>query len=190
MVSTTREKEAPGITDEELRRRKAAAQRPHEPKRSITNAALGIVEIAAGIASIIFSFVAGAIVSLFLGAVVLLAGILETINGAVQRSAGHVIVGVLGAIAGIYILANPLTTLAFLSLVIGGYLVVSGALGAYRARKYGGSAAGGLVEIVIGLVVLFSGFSIGFMVGLYLIIRGIMTYNQKQAPLPPQGRTA
>jgi uncharacterized membrane protein HdeD (DUF308 family) len=177
MVSTTKEKNTSSVVEEELRRARASGQKPAPQKRPLSNMALGIIEIAAGIASMIFSFVAGALVTVFLGAIVLLSGILEVINGAVQRSTGHLIIGILGAIAGIYILANPLVSMGIVSVLVGAYLIISGIISAYRARSNGASMTGGIIEALLGVLVLFSAFTVGFLVGLYLIIRGILTYR-------------
>lgn len=181
MVTTTREKnkQPSAVVNEELQRMRQQGRPPEGPKRPAGNAALGIVEIVLGAAIVIASFVAGPVFSLFLGAVLVLSGILEVINGSQQRAVPHIVVGILGALAGVYILANPLVTFSFISRAVGLYLVVSGAVSFFRARRAAASVAGAVIEVVIGLLALFSGINIGFLAGLYLVIRGIYTYNSR-----------
>jgi uncharacterized membrane protein HdeD (DUF308 family) len=185
MAGTTRQKDPATIVNEELRRIKVQNRQPGPPARPPWRRLLGIVEIAAGVTVIAFSFAAGIMLSLLLGAAVLAGGILEVAAGLLQRSVGHIVIGALGAVAGILILANPLASLAVVSLAVGLYLAISGAMSAYRGRGSAGGATGGIIEMLLGLIVLFGGSGVGFLAGIYLIVRGIMTYKTRPAPPSP-----
>jgi uncharacterized membrane protein HdeD (DUF308 family) len=150
--------------------------------------------IAAGVALVIFGFVAVALPFFSSIAATMVAGILLLAAGAVQlahaarsrhggRPALRVIMGLIYLVAGFLLLANPIAGVLTLTLVVGSYLVAAGVvrlLVAIEARPlegWGWSALSGVLSIVLG-VLLWAGWpgtaawAIGLLVGIDLVAAG------------------
>lgn len=150
-------------------------QRPPNP--SSWDKTAGIVEILAGFLVFVFSLVSGAAFPILLGAVIAVSGILQLVQGGTTRSTGRTVAGALGLIAGIYLMASPLVAVAVARAIVGAYLVISGILRLTMDRKAPARFSRGIIDIVLGLFIATGVFSIGFVLGLYLVIRGVRDYR-------------
>jgi uncharacterized membrane protein HdeD (DUF308 family) len=123
----------------------------------------------------------------FLGVYWLIVGILSLVGIFVDRSTPwlwSLIVGVLGTLAGIFVLRHPLlaaiTVPTTLVIVLGAQGLVMGVVEIFGAFKGGGlgSFILGVINIVIGLLLLSSPWSaalaVPFVFGLLLLVQGII----------------
>lgn len=146
----------------------------------------GIVVLAAGIVAIFHPFVTNLAGALLLGAALVVAGAASAFAGLMdlraRRSWLYVLLGVLGLVAGLIVLFNPLPAMVSLVwflgawLLVGGAIELFGALSTQRGRWWLVFVA--LVDIVLGAVLLFADpFSalalLGVIIGLSLTIKGV-----------------
>lgn len=171
-----------------------------EPRYDAGRRAVGLLReergwfIAAGVALVIFGFLAIALPFFFSIAATIMAGVLLLAAGVVQlvhavqgrhggRVALRVVMGLIYLVAGFLLLANPIAGVLTLTLVVGSYLIAAGVvriLVALEARPlvgWGWSALSGVLSIVLG-VLLWAGWpgtaawAIGLLVGIDLIAAG------------------
>ncbi len=150
---------------------------------------LGVLAVLAGIFAIVYPLAGGVAVTTIFGIVLIVAAIAHLIHtisarkGAWSVVAG-LIVSVLFAAAGLYLLARPLVGLAFLTVYLGILYVVMGLVGlaqsleAFGRPGWGWWLVGSIVTLVLGIFVLaelprtFIWF-LGVLVGAELIFFGV-----------------
>lgn len=173
-------KEPANVVDEELRKiNQSRLGRPLGTVGGVLIAA-GIIEILFGMAAISAAAFAGVVFALLLGAAILVSGILELIGAVARNNMAGLLLGLIGIAAGILAIANPLFGLAFLTVIIGAYLLGTGLARLFGSGRTGWTRIGGAAGILLGIVV-FSSIStisaglIGLIVGLNIIIDGVLT---------------
>jgi uncharacterized membrane protein HdeD (DUF308 family) len=182
-------KEKPPDIDQQLRDINRAMGYPEKHGRSsVLSKALGILQMVLGVLAIIFSYTAGALFTVLLGGAIMLAGIAQLVSAGAARSVPGYLIGIAGIIAGGILVLNPVVSLLTLSIVIGAFLIASGIINLASANRKGTSTTGGIVEIILGGLVLASIFGIGLLVGIYLIVRGIVNYRAGQRASLPANR--
>lgn len=148
--------------------------------------ALGVLDIILGIGALVFVGFATVFSVAMLGAIFLVDGIAEVIFGIRTRQEGrlayHLFVGVLVAILGGFILANPVANAAGITLLIGLLCLVSGASRVLAvlfdgARGNGSVLWSGLLTALVGVLVLSrwpssSLWTVGIFVGVSLLMYG------------------
>jgi uncharacterized membrane protein HdeD (DUF308 family) len=149
---------------------------------------LGIALIVLGIAAILTPAAAGSAVVVVIGIILLGAGVAAAIRGlqaatAMEKVLGQVL-GVVTALAGVAVLANPLCGLGLLTLLLAGYFLVDGAckvVVSFRFRPASGWTwllVSGALSLVLGVLIWrqwpMSGlWAVGVLVGLNLISTGL-----------------
>jgi len=149
---------------------------------------LGIVLIVLGMAAIVTPAAAGSAVVVVIGIILLGAGVAAAIRGlqgdtAMEKVLG-LVVGVVTALAGVAVLANPLFGLGLLTLLLAGYFLVDGAckvVVSFRFRPASGWTwllLSGAVSLLLGALIWsqwpMSGlWAVGVLVGLNLISTGL-----------------
>ncbi len=141
-----------------------------------------------GVLAIAFPFVTGISMTYLLGALLVLGGIVHGVHAFSARgwkgSLWQVTLGVVSALAGLLLLANPVLGLASLTLLVIAYLLVDGIaelglslrMGAQKGR--GWIAASGAISLVLAGL-LWLGFpadamwAVGLLVGVSLLATGI-----------------
>ncbi len=141
-----------------------------------------------GVLAIAFPFVTGISMTYLLGALLVLGGIVHGVHAFSARgwkgSLWQVTLGVVSALAGLLLLANPILGLASLTLLVIAYLLVDGIaelglslrMGAQKGR--GWIAASGAISLVLAGL-LWLGFpadamwAVGLLVGVSLLATGI-----------------
>jgi uncharacterized membrane protein HdeD (DUF308 family) len=181
MVTTVRE---PGTTtvDEELKRiNQSQMQRAAGAAGAVVYAA-GIIEIIFGVVALGAASLTGAFFAFVLGAAILVSGIVELIGAVARSNMGRFMLGFIGIVAGALTMAHPLYGLAFLSALLGIYLLGIGIARLFGAGRRGWSRFGGAIGIVFGLYVLaqmstVGAALIGMLIGISILIDGIITMN-------------
>ena len=146
-------------------------------------AILGVVSIVAGVLALVYPDITLLAVGLIFGIYLLMAGVfelVEAIAGDPESRALTAIVGILGIVAGLVCLRRPGASLLALVLVLGIYLVVSGAAHLVRAfasaEHRGWAVLGAIVDIVLGILILsvpkVSLVTLAVLFGISLIVRG------------------
>lgn len=150
--------------------------------------AIGVLNLFIGIALIVWPSATLAVVAILLGLQLLLAGVLHVFMGVVGPDAEGrwmtILIGLLGVVAGLLVMREPLRAVEVFVIVIGIYWVVSGVvrLAAAAADPEGSrakTALDGLVSVAAGALVL--GWpdptlrALAVLVGILLILRGIVT---------------
>lgn len=148
----------------------------------------GIVLLVLGVLAMLAPLVAGTAVALLVGVVVLAAGIARLGFAFRAGSLGRgLLAGLLGALTlacGVLMIAHPLLGLAFLTLLLAAYFVVSGVFEvvyAFRLRPLEGwvwMLVGGVVSVLLGAMIQaqwpVSGvWAVGLLVGIHLVFAGI-----------------
>jgi uncharacterized membrane protein HdeD (DUF308 family) len=155
-------------------------------ERSTALLVLGSVITVLGVAAL-FSNVAATVTSVyFFGGLMLAAGITELVLTFFARRwtgvASHLIIGVLAAVAGVFIIRAPLMGAGTLTLLLSAWLLASG-IGevvyslAYRTENWGWTLASGIASGVLGGLLLASWpsssvWALGLYVGIALIFHG------------------
>lgn len=149
---------------------------------------VGVLLIIAGIVSLIAPLAAGISVALIVGALLAFSGISQLILAFRAGSFGEGLLvflfGLLGAVVGFYMLAQPGVALASLTLVLAAYFVATGifeVIGAFGARPmqgWGWLLFGGIVSVVLGIMIWrqfpVSGvWAVGVLVGVHLLMNGM-----------------
>jgi len=157
--------------------------------RNVTGLSIGlaILMIVAGFLAIVRPFAAGIGVSIFVGALIVLSGLLYLAYAFTGESAGSIIwrvlIGVFYLVGGFYLLVNPEIALQSLTLVVAILLIAEGVLrmvGYFQVRSVPGSGwilFDGLVTLVLGIAIAYpwpdsSGWAIGTLVGIDLLFSG------------------
>lgn len=149
---------------------------------------VGVLLIITGIVSIFAPLAAGISVSILVGILLAFGGISQLILAFRAGSFGEGLLvflfGLLGAVVGFYMLAQPDVALASLTLVLAGYFFVTGILeviGAFGARPtkgWGWLLFGGIMSVILGIIIWrqfpVSGvWAVGVLVGVQLLMNGI-----------------
>lgn len=152
--------------------------------------ALGVIEIIVGVLAIFSPLAGGLAVTMFLGAALMVGGLarLFAAFGADSFGSGALasLWGLLVAVSGFYIFANPGLGLATLTLVVAMMFFASGLTQIFVSLKmrpasgWGWTLTGGIVTVLLAFMVWrqfpFSGlWLVGTMVGIHLIFAGMST---------------
>ena len=150
--------------------------------------ALSILMIIAGILAIASPFLAGMVVTRVVGWLLLFSGVLHFVyafrGGGVTVVLWEILLAVVYAVAGFYILANPAMGLASLTFVIALYLFAEAILefaASYMTRHEGGSGwllFDGIVTLLLAFLILgnwpsSNAWAIGTLVGVSMLFSGI-----------------
>jgi len=149
--------------------------------------ASGVVLVIAGLLAILSPFVAGLSITIMVGAMLALSGISQCFlafrAGAFGRALVVFIVGVLMTIAGIYMINQPVSGLATLTLILMAYLIASGVLEiivAFQLKPadgWGIELFNGAVTLVLGVLLwrqfpLSGAWAIGILFGIKMLFSG------------------
>jgi uncharacterized membrane protein HdeD (DUF308 family) len=180
MVTTVRE---PSTTvEQELKRINQAQLQQAVGSSGAVMQAAGILEIIFGIVALAASSLTGAFFAMLLGAAMIVSGVVELVGSVARNNLGRFVLGLIGIVAGALVMAHPLYGLAFLSALIGIYLLGVGIARLFGAGNKGWTRVGGIVGIIFGIYVLaqlstISAALIGVLVGISILIDGIITTN-------------
>lgn len=157
-------------------------------KQGSTAKWVGIFLIVAGFLSLVSPLAAGLSVAVVVGAMMLVSGVAQTFlafrGGAIGETITLILIGVLGVVAGGFMLLRPGAGLAVLTLMLAGYFAAQGileiiaAFGARPAAGWGWLLFGGAVSLVLGVMVWrqfpVSGvWAVGTLVGARLLVSGL-----------------
>ena len=146
---------------------------------------LGILLLILGIITITAQLFTTIATIYFLGWVLLIGGFLEFFNGFFTKENRWLLFmgGVLSFIFGYILITNPIPSATFLTLLIGMWLLISGAFKLIASvmlqyENWGWSLFGGIITLLLGAVVLsqwpVSGlWVIGLFIGVEFIVRGL-----------------
>jgi len=149
--------------------------------------ACGIILIVAGTLALLSPFVAGVSITILVGAMLAVSGIGQSVlafkTGAFGRGLMVFVVGVLMAIAGFYMMNQPLAGLATLTIILMSYLLATGALEiivAFQlkpANGWGLQLFNGIVTLLLGILLwrqfpLSGAWAIGILLGIKMIFSG------------------
>ena len=149
---------------------------------------VGIVMIIAGVLSLVLPFAAGLAVTAVIGATLLAGGVVQMLlafkAGAFGRGLMIFLLGLLGAVAGIYTLMQPVAALASLTLLLAAYFIATGVLAAIAAfqlrpsQGWGWMLANGIITILLGVMItsqwpLSGAWAAGILVGVHLLSGGV-----------------
>lgn len=149
---------------------------------------VGILLIITGFLSVVAPMSAGISVTMIVGALLTIAGISQLLLAFRAGSFGEGLVvfllGVLGLLAGLWMLFQPGIALASLTLLLAGYFVIAGiaqAFGAFDVKPdkgWGWLLFSGVVTVLLGVMIWsqfpFSGvWAVGTLVGIQLLMSGI-----------------
>lgn len=148
---------------------------------------LGIIQIILGVLAVASPAMAGIVVTIFVGACLLAAGIGQVIQALKAGSWGAgllgALLGVLTAIAGLVLLFRPGISMVTLALILAIYLVAGGIVAAIVSFKikphdgWGWVLFHGIVSVILGILIWrqwpVSGlWAIGVMVGVHIMMSG------------------
>jgi len=149
---------------------------------------VGVLLIIAGIVSLFAPMAAGVSVAILVGMLLAFSGISQLILAFRAGSFGEglliFLLGLLGAVAGFYMLAMPGVALASLTLVLAAYFFVAGifevigAFGAKPMQGWGWLLFGGIVSVVLGIMIwsqfpVSGAWAVGVLVGVHLLMNGM-----------------
>lgn len=149
--------------------------------------ASGAVLVVAGLLAILSPFVAGLSITVMVGAMLALSGISQCFlafrAGAFGRALVVFVVGVLMAMAGFYMMSQPVSGLAALTLILMAYLLASGVLEivvAFQLRPadgWGLELFNGAVTLLLGILLwrqfpLSGAWAIGILFGIKMVFSG------------------
>jgi len=149
---------------------------------------VGIFMIIAGLLAIAAPLASGISVTLITGCLLLVAGVAQIIlafrSGGMGESIMLVVLGLLGIVAGGYMLSQPGLALGVLTLFLAGFFIAEGIIeiiAAIRARPapgWGWFLFGGVLSLLLGLMVwrqfpLSGVWAIGTLVGVRLLMSGV-----------------
>ena len=149
--------------------------------------ASGVVLVVAGLLAILSPFVAGLSITIMVGAMLAVSGISQCFlafrAGAFGRALVVFIVGVLMTIAGVYMINQPVSGLATLTLILMAYLIASGILEivvAFQLKPadgWGIELFNGAVTLVLGVLLwrqfpLSGAWAIGILFGIKMLFSG------------------
>ena len=148
---------------------------------------VGILMLICGILAIGSPLVAGASVTIFVGAMLLVGGIAQCFlafqAGAFGKGLLIFVMGALTAVAGYYVFSQPLAGLASITLLLAAYFVVTGIselIGAFQIRPANGWGAmlfNGIVTLLLGIMIwkqfpLSGAWAVGVLFGVKLVLGG------------------
>ena len=163
----------------------------------------GVLLIVLGVFALMAPLFAGIALALTLGVLLVVAGAVGLISAIAAKDHSHqgwsLLSAVIALIAGLLLLASPLTGTVAITLLIGAYLLLDGIslIGlALDHRRRGDRAwawllAAGVVDIVLAAFIIFlsaagSAVLIGFIVGLDLIVAGVaLLMLHRRSAIPP-----
>ncbi len=149
--------------------------------------ASGVVLIVAGLLAILSPLVAGLSITIMVGAMLAVSGISQCFlafrAGAFGRALVVFIIGVLMTIAGFYMISQPVSGLATLTLILMAYLIASGILEivvAFQLRPADGwrlELFNGAVTLILGILLwrqfpLSGAWAIGILFGIKMLFSG------------------
>jgi uncharacterized membrane protein HdeD (DUF308 family) len=154
--------------------------------------ALGVVYVVAGVIALGNELLATFVSVAIIGAMMFLAGIFEII-GALQMKSWEgfilwILLGILYAVAGVFVFEDPLLAASVLTLLIGAALVATGALRIILALRlpktapWVMAAISGIITLLLGAIILFqwpvsSLYVLGLFLGIDLLFMGFSWIN-------------
>lgn len=148
----------------------------------------GVIIALTGLLAILFPFVTGISVSILLGALLVVGGLVHVAHAFRARGwtgfLSQVLLAIVYAFAGVSLLANPLLGLVTLTILLVGYLLLSGVVEVVMGVGFRGNdgwvwvVASGVVSIALAAL-LWAGFfnvvawALGFVLGIHLLSTGI-----------------
>lgn len=147
-------------------------------------AVIGVLNLVIGIAIVVWPSATLTVVAVLVGLQLLLAGVLQVFLGVLGPESGGrwmvIFVGLLGVVAGLLVMREPLRIIELIVVVVGIFWVVSGVVRLAAAATDSGSrtrtALDGLVSVGAGAIVLAwpdpTLRVITLLVGILLIVRG------------------
>jgi uncharacterized membrane protein HdeD (DUF308 family) len=147
----------------------------------------GVILVIAGFLAMVSPFVAGLSVTIMVGALMAISGISQCFlafkAGAFGRALVVFLVGLIMAVAGFYMISQPVAGLAALTLILAAYFIASGILEiivAFQLRPadgWGFELFGGIVTLVLGFLLwrqfpLSGAWAIGILFGLKMVFSG------------------
>ena len=147
----------------------------------------GVVLLIAGFLAMVAPFVAGLSITIMVGAMLAVSGISQCFlafkAGAFGRALVVFIVGLAMAIAGFYMISQPVSGLAALTLILAAYLIATGILEtviAFQLRPaegWGLELFSGVITLVLGLMLwrqfpLSGVWAIGILFGIKMVLSG------------------
>ncbi|MCT9098351.1 HdeD family acid-resistance protein [Haloarchaeobius sp. HME9146] len=148
----------------------------------------GIALAIGGVLAIIFPFVTGISISVLLGAVLVLGGLVNVGHGISQMNwkgfVSQSLLGVLYAVAGIFLMANPVIGLTSLTLLLVGFFMLDGIIEIFLGLKlreepnWGWLVASGVLSLVLASFILAefpssAVWAIGLLFGVNLLTTGL-----------------
>ena len=168
-------------------------------KNSGLTTATGVVLLIAGFMAIVSPLVAGLSITIMVGAMLFVSGMGQCIvafrAGAFGRAVIIFLVGVAMLLVGLYLMQQPVTGLAKLTIILMAYLIATGlaemaiAFQVRPAPGWGGELAAGIVTLVLGILLwrqfpLSGAWAIGVLFGIKLMTSGwaliLITKGAKQ----------
>ena len=149
--------------------------------------ASGVVLLLAGLLAILSPFVAGLSITIMVGAMLILSGISQCFlafrAGAFGKALVVLVVGVLMAVAGFYMVSQPVSGLAALTLILMAFLIATGVLEivvAFQLKPadgWGIELFNGVVTLVLGVLLwrqfpLSGAWAIGILFGIKMVFSG------------------
>ncbi len=147
----------------------------------------GIVLIVAGMCALLSPLVAGLSITIMVGVLLVIGVVGQCLlafkAGAFGRALPVFIVGVLMAVAGFYVMSQPIADLASITLILVVYLVVAGlfelvvALQLRPADGWGWALFNGIVTVLLGVMLwrqfpLSGAWAIGILFGIKMVVSG------------------
>ncbi|WP_255170486.1 HdeD family acid-resistance protein [Natrononativus amylolyticus] len=141
-----------------------------------------------GILAIAFPFATGVSMSYLLGALLVVSGIVHGVHafsaGSWRGSLWQVVLGVIGVLAGIVLLVNPIVGLVTLTLLLIAYLLVDGFAELWMSVRMAGQRGRGWIAASGAISLILAGFlwigfpadavwAIGLLVGISLLTTGL-----------------
>jgi uncharacterized membrane protein HdeD (DUF308 family) len=148
---------------------------------------LGILLIVLGVLALGAPLVGGVAVAYTVGFLVLFSGIAHTVSAFEhedwRKGVLTILLGVVGVIAGVLIVAHPLYSLGFLTLVLAAWFVIDGVFGiilAFRIKPepgWGWTLFSGILALLLGIFIwrqwpLSGEWAIGVLVGIHIMFVG------------------
>ena len=153
-------------------------------KNSGLTIAIGVLVLLMGFLAMGSPLIAGLSVSLMVGTMLIIGGIAQLLF-AIKSGSGifTIIIAVLMAIVGVYMIMNPAAALASLTIFLAAYLIVSGifeALFAFQvkpAKGWGWELLNGIISILLGAMIwnqfpISGAWAIGILFGVKLLFSG------------------
>lgn len=150
---------------------------------------VGITLLVGGVLALLAPLAAGLSIAVMTGVLLVFSGVAQLLivfrAGSLAEGLLLALLAILSVVAGGYVLAQPLSALAAVTLFLAGYFVASGiieAIGAFGARPGAGWVSllfGGLVSILLGIMIwlqfpLSGVWAVGVLVGVRLVMSGGM----------------